>query len=166
MKSAGSPGTTVRFYSIRFPLVWHALVLIVSRLVALNNRTKTFLHFGLVVIAICTALDSFLLVSLGYRYARSLWYPADPANLETPSTYINFDLLYRNGTKTNFQFPPIQALPRALAQVSAAEPDKVYPQWPLSYLAAYGAVPYNDRRLQVQPEVGDHPTQPSAIESC
>jgi hypothetical protein len=37
--------------------------------------------------------------------------------------------------------------------VSAAEPDKVYPQWPVSYLAAYGTVPYNDRRLLVEPEV-------------
>ena len=36
-----------------------------------------------------------------------------------------------------------------------------------SFLAAYGTVPYNGRRLQVQPEVGDHPTRPPpAIESC
>jgi hypothetical protein len=38
--------------------------------------------------------------------------------------------------------------------VSSAEPDKVYPQWPVSYLAPYGTVPYNDRRLLVEPEVG------------
>jgi len=111
------------------------------------------LYFGFVIIAVCTALDCVLLVALGYRYARSVWYPADPAKLETPSTYINFDLLYRNGTKTNSQFPPIQGLPRALAQVSAAEPDKVYPQWPVSFLAPYGTVPYNDRRLLVEPEI-------------
>ncbi|KAH8993700.1 hypothetical protein EDB92DRAFT_1796172, partial [Lactarius akahatsu] len=118
--------------------------------------SKMLLYFGFVIIAVCTVLDSVLLLSLGYRYARSVWYPADPAKLETPSTYINFDLLYRNGTKTNHRFPPIQGLPRALAQVSAAEPDKVYPQWPVSFMAAYGAVPYNDRRLLVEPEVGSH----------
>jgi hypothetical protein len=38
--------------------------------------------------------------------------------------------------------------------VSTAEPDKVYPQWPVSFLAAYGTVRYNDRRLLVDPEVG------------
>ncbi|KAH9979595.1 hypothetical protein BGW80DRAFT_1279156, partial [Lactifluus volemus] len=79
--------------------------------------------------------------------------PVDLAKLDAPSTYINFDLLYRNGTKTNSRFPPIQALPRALAQVSAREPDKVYPQWPVSFLAPYGSVPYNDRHLLVDPEV-------------
>jgi len=118
-----------------------------------SNRVRKLLHFGFVIIAVCTALDSVLLVSLGFRYARSVLFPADPAKLETPNTYINFDLLYRNGTKTNSQFPPIQGLPRALAQVSAAEPDKVYPQWPVSFLAAYGTVPYNDRRLLVDPEI-------------
>ncbi|KAH8991445.1 hypothetical protein EDB86DRAFT_3079868 [Lactarius hatsudake] len=122
-------------------------------LIVPGNKSKTLLYFGFVIVAVCTVLDSVLLLSLGYRYARSVWYPADPAKLETPSTYINFDLLYRNGTKTNHRFPPIQGLPRALAQVSAAEPDKVYPQWPVSFMAAYGTVPYNDRRLLVEPEI-------------
>ena len=52
----------------------------------------------------------------------------DQLVLETRRTYILFDQLYRNGPKTNSQFPPIQGLPRALAQVSAVEPNKVYPQ--------------------------------------
>jgi hypothetical protein len=56
-------------------------------------------------------------------------------------------------SKTNSQFPPIQGPPRALAQVSVAKPDKIYPRWPVSYLAAYGTVPHNDRRLLVEPEV-------------
>ncbi|KAN0129145.1 hypothetical protein V8E53_013016 [Lactarius tabidus] len=124
-----------------------------QRLVVRSNRAKTILLFGFVIIALCTALDSVLLISLGFRYAQSVWYPTDPAQLDAPSTYINFDLLYRNGTKTNSNFPPIQGLPRALAQVSSAEPDKIFPQWPVSYLAAYGTVPYNDRRLLVEPEV-------------
>jgi hypothetical protein len=98
-------------------------------------------------------LDCILFVALGYRYAKIVLFPLDPAKLEAPSTYINFDLLYRNGTKTNSQFPPIRALPRALAQVSSTEPDRVYPQWPVSFLAPYGSVPQNDRRLLVDPEV-------------
>ncbi|KAI9439097.1 hypothetical protein H4582DRAFT_2075755 [Lactarius indigo] len=99
--------------------------------IALSNRSKTILYFGFVIIAVCTVLDSVLLISLGYRYAQSVWYPADPTKLETPSTYINFDLLYRNGTKTDHRFPPIQ----------------------VSFMAAYGTVPYNDRRLLVEPEI-------------
>jgi hypothetical protein len=30
----------------------------------------------------------------------------------------------------------------------------IHPQWPVSFLAAYGTVRYNDRRLLVEPEVG------------
>jgi len=114
----------------------------------------SLLRFGFFVIAICTALDGILFLALGYRYSRSVLFHIDPTKLETPSTYINFDLLYPNdGTKTDSRFPTIQALPRALAQVSSREPDKVYPQWPVSFLAPYGSVPYNDRRLLVDPEV-------------
>jgi hypothetical protein len=118
-----------------------------------SNGIKALLRFGFFIIAACTVLDSVLFVALGYRFAKAVLFPVDPAKLETPSTYINFDLLYRNGTKTSSQFPPIRALPRALAQVSSREPDKVYPQWPVSFLAPYGSVPQNDRRLLVDPEV-------------
>ncbi|KAH9014621.1 hypothetical protein EDB83DRAFT_2271785 [Lactarius deliciosus] len=124
-----------------------------TRPIVPGNKSKKLLYFGFVIIVVCSVLDSVLLLSLGYRYARSVWYPADPAKLETPSTYINFDLLYRNGTKANHRFPKIQGLPRALAQVSAAEPDRVYPQWPVSFMAAYGTIPYNDRHLLVEPEI-------------
>jgi len=127
--------------------------------VVLTHRTKTLLRFGFIVIAACTIVDSILLLSLCYRYVRSVWFPVNPAKLDTPSTYINFDLLYLNGTRTDTQFPPIQGLPRALAQVSAAEPDKIYPQWPVSFLAPYGTVPYNDRRLLVEPEVRELPSE-------
>jgi hypothetical protein len=121
--------------------------------VTIGNGIKALLRFGFFIIAVCTVLDCLLFVALGYRYAKIVLYPVDPAKLETPSTYINFDLLYRNGTKTSSQFPPIRALPRALAQVSSKEPDRVYPQWPVSFLAPYGSVPQNDRRLLVDPEV-------------
>jgi len=121
--------------------------------VTISNGIKALLRFGFFIIAVCTLLDCVLFVALGYRYAKVVLFPLDPAKLETPSTYINFDLLYRNGTKTSSQFPPIRALPRALAQVSSREPDRVYPQWPVSFLAPYGSVPQNDRRLLVDPEV-------------
>jgi hypothetical protein len=59
---------------------------------------------------------------ISFRHAWSVQFPADPTKLETPSTYINIDMLYR---KTSIQFSPIQGLPRALAQVSTTELDKV-----------------------------------------
>jgi len=116
---------------------------------------NALLRYGLFVIAICTALDGILFLALGYRYARSLLFHVDPTELETPSTYINFDLLYLNGSKTGSRSPTVRALPRALAQVSSREPDKIYPQWTVSFLAPYGTVPYNDRRLLVDPEVSE-----------
>ncbi|KAF8466073.1 hypothetical protein DFH94DRAFT_781694 [Russula ochroleuca] len=119
----------------------------------INNGIKALLRCGFFIIAACIALDGVLFLALGYRYAKAVLFPVEPAKLETPSTYINFDLLYRNGTKTSSRFPPIRALPRALAQVSSREPDKVYPQWPVSFLAPYGSVPQNDRHLLVDPEI-------------
>jgi hypothetical protein len=126
--------------------------------VTISNGIKALLRFGFFVIAACTVLDCLLFVALGYRYAKIILFPVDPARLETPSTYINFDLLYRNGTKTSSRFPPIRALPRALAQVSSREPGRVFPQWPVSFLAPYGSVPQNDRRLLVDPEVNHLPS--------
>ena len=63
-----------------------------------------------------------------YRHLTSVLFPNDPAKLVTPSTCINFDLLYRNGTKTGSRFPAIQALPRALAQVSSRRPRQCEPK--------------------------------------
>ena len=50
----------------------------------------------------------------GFRHTRFVQFPA---KLKTPSTYINFDLLRRNRTKTSTQFSPIQGLPCACASV-------------------------------------------------
>jgi hypothetical protein len=121
--------------------------------VTISNGIKALLRCGFFIIAACTALDSALFLALGYRYAKAVLFPVESTKLDSPSTYINFDLLYRNGTKTSSRFPPIRALPRALAHVSSREPDKVYPQWPVSFLAPYGSVPHNDRHLLVDPEV-------------
>ena len=41
-----------------------------------------------------------------------------------------------------------------LAQVSAAELKNVYLQWTVSFLAAYGTVPYNDLHLLIESKVG------------
>jgi hypothetical protein len=149
-----------RYRRSRAPRFWcvqvhrdHVGHLTVSLPVTISNGIKALLRFGFFVIAACTVLDCILFVALGYRYAKIVLFPVDPAKLETRSSYINFDLLYRNGTKTSSQFPPIRALPRALAQVSSKEPDRVYSQWPVSFLAPYGSVPQNDRRLLVDPEV-------------
>ena len=128
----------------------------------ISNGIKALLRYGFFIIAACTVLDCLLFVALGYRYAKIVLFPVNPAKLETPSTYINFDLLYRNGTKTSYQFPPIRVLPRALAHVSSREPDRVYPQWPVSFLAPYGSVPQNDRRLLVDPEVNHLPFHPDS----
>jgi hypothetical protein len=122
---------------------WHPIVR--------SNRAKTLLLFGFVIIAVsaATAIDSVLIISLGFRYARYVWYPSSPAKLETPRTLTCSIATEPRRVRRSPQFN----LPRALAQVSSAEPDKVYPQWPVSYLAAYGTVPYNDRRLLVEPEI-------------
>ena len=93
-------------------------------------------------------IDSVHFISLGFRHEAS----SDPAKLET-STYINFDLLYRNGTNRTPNFPRSVSHVR-FTQGTTTEPDKVYSQWPVSFLTAYGTVPCNDRRLLVAPEVG------------
>ena len=76
--------------------------------------------------------------------------------METSTTYVNFDLLLRS-QRNQDEFRAAPPDPRSLLCActrSAAEPDKVYPQWPLSFLVAYLTVPYNGRYLLVEPEVG------------
>jgi hypothetical protein len=58
------------------------------------------------VIAICTALDGVLLISLGFRYAHSesVLFLSDPVKLEIP---INSDLLYRDQLSVSPNSRPI-----------------------------------------------------------
>jgi len=66
---------------------------------------NALLRYGLFVIAICTALDGILFLALGYRYACSLLFHVDPTELETPSTYINFDLLLPQRVQNGLSIP-------------------------------------------------------------
>ncbi|KAI0259773.1 hypothetical protein BC834DRAFT_1045088 [Gloeopeniophorella convolvens] len=99
--------------------------------VVLSNRTKALLRYGFFIIAVCTVFDALLLLVLGYRYAKATWYPLDPDKLETPSTYINFDLSTATARRQTRNLP-------AMARV---------------FLAPYGTVPYNDRHLLVEPGI-------------
>ncbi|KAH9032265.1 hypothetical protein EDB85DRAFT_1956497 [Lactarius pseudohatsudake] len=85
-------------------------------------------------------------------YSRSIGYPTNLARLETTSTYID-DLCIATEPR-RYRFPQIQGLPRRqLTQVFADEPDEDHPQRPVLIMAACGIIPYNDRRLFVEPEV-------------
>jgi len=120
-----------------------------------GNGINTLLPCGFIIIAACTILDGVLPLALAYRYASMALFPLDPAKLETPRTYINFDLLYRNGTKYTSSIPSDPRSPtRACAGLhERARQGLQYPHWPASFMAPYGSVPYNDRHLLVSPEV-------------
>lgn len=60
--------------------------------VARNNQTKRLLRVD--CHCRCTALDSSLPISLGFRSAQFVWFPTDFAKLELPGTDIDFDLRY------------------------------------------------------------------------
>lgn len=49
---------------------------------------------------------------------------------------------------------PIVNLPRAWAQVSRADPEKVFEMWPESWMSEHGLIPNDDRRFWVTNEVG------------
>jgi hypothetical protein len=100
-------------------------------------------------------LDSVIhLISLGFRYAQSASFPLTLRNWKPQAHRSILTCCFATEPRRTPSFSPIQGLPRALAQVSTTEPDKVYPQWAVSFLAAYGTILYNDRRILVEPEVG------------
>ena len=106
-----------------------------------------FRTLGLVIITVFSRQLYPYLSGFPLRSVRT-----DPTKLETQSVYINFDLLYRNGTKTDSQFPPIQALPPALAKVSIASPTRSIHSGQCRSRSLLNRS-YNDRHLLVEPEV-------------
>ncbi|KAH9052581.1 hypothetical protein EDB87DRAFT_1657633 [Lactarius vividus] len=124
--------------AFQFPLLWNAPL---SRFCGLcppsrpkrYSRTKNTLalrfhhHRDLF-------LNSFRLLSfpVGYRCPDCL--VPRHRKTGTPETRINQlteeDIILSSS--------PIQGLPHALALVSAAEPDKIYPSWPVSIMIALG----------------------------
>ncbi|KAH9053134.1 hypothetical protein EDB87DRAFT_289092 [Lactarius vividus] len=79
----------------------------------------------------------FSIIFLGYRYSRSAWYPADPAKLETTSTYINFDPCISTEPRRILDLPRSKVCPGIWSRKCTAEPDKDYPQRPVSIMMAW-----------------------------
>ncbi|KAI0056951.1 hypothetical protein BV25DRAFT_1920588 [Artomyces pyxidatus] len=121
-----------------------------------ESKTYALIRWSTIVLLLCTVVDVFLVLSLVLRSDREVFSstPASPTSaLEMPNMYINFDKLYNGTIQENRTFPPIVNIPRGMSQVSSAQPNKVFPQWPESWLTIYGSVPINSRRLWVSPEV-------------
>lgn len=108
----------------------------------------------LMLIFVCTLADALLILVLGLRpnAARS---SSPRLPIETASTFINFDYMYGKGSK-GMTFPhhePIASLSRVQAQVSAAEPQRVFPRSSETWMTMLGPTSVGDRRLLVEKDV-------------
>ncbi|TFY66320.1 hypothetical protein EVG20_g4769 [Dentipellis fragilis] len=112
-----------------------------------NGPAYRIIRLATLIIVVCTVIDSLLFLQLGLRYWKAST-PVDPDSLELRNPYIGFDDLYRNKSRTS-PHGPIFNLGRALMQVSSAEPNKVFPQWPDSWMSPDGLVPMGDRHLLI-----------------
>ena len=143
-----------QYDSIQF-MQGHPLPGTSTRQLVLSNWAKTLLHCGF-VIAVCSAQDGVFLISLSFSYTRSVLFLADPAKLETPSTYINFDLLYATASRRIPSFLRSQA-PYLMRKSPPHNPTKslFVVVSDVRHPRSYVTVLYNHgRRLLVEPEAG------------
>ncbi|EIM81462.1 uncharacterized protein STEHIDRAFT_142122 [Stereum hirsutum FP-91666 SS1] len=118
-----------------------------------------FIRYSVYIILICTLFDAVIVSYIAFQYVRLQKQPTASSSsdeFELRSTYVNFDKLYGldGGQQSLKPAPhePIVNLPRAWAQVSRAEPDKVFEMWPESWMSEHGLIPNDERRLWVTTE--------------
>ncbi|KAE9400826.1 hypothetical protein BT96DRAFT_1018634 [Gymnopus androsaceus JB14] len=112
--------------------------------------TSRFIYWAIVVVTLCTIFDAALIFFVTYRYALSA---SPPSPLERPSTYINFENLYRNGTRPKTKHGAITSLTKVQTQTSRVEPERVLPHSNEMWMTYYGSVPIGDRRLKVTGQI-------------
>lgn len=120
-----------------------------------------FIRYSVYIILICTLFDALIVSYIAFQYVHLQKQSATSSSsveLELRSTYVNFDRLYGLDGGQQLLKPaphePIVNLPRAWAQVSRAEPEKVFEMWPESWMSEHGLIPNDDRRFWVTPKVG------------
>ncbi|KAA1474023.1 hypothetical protein DENSPDRAFT_860145 [Dentipellis sp. KUC8613] len=136
-------------------------------LTCLCSEPYRIIRLATLIIVTCTIVDTLLVLQLGIRYFKASA-PLDVDSLEFRSPYIGFDNLYRNKSRST-QSGPIFNLGRALWQVSSAEPNKVFPQWPDSWMSPDGLVPLDDRRVLVNEKtstIAQFRVQDYGMEKC
>ncbi|KAH7912744.1 hypothetical protein BJ138DRAFT_1112041 [Hygrophoropsis aurantiaca] len=111
-------------------------------------------RWAIMIIAICTVFDLVLVSCVGVQYVRSTFWSQPHEPLEMRSSYVNLDVLYSNPTvnKTS-RHGPITSHARAFAQVSSAQPDRVYPSYVGREIRKEGVLPLYERHLMVTPEI-------------
>ncbi|KAH7918120.1 hypothetical protein BV22DRAFT_1025126 [Leucogyrophana mollusca] len=124
----------------------------------INSPSQSFsAHFvtrwAIIVIAMCTVLDLVLVLCVGIQYARSTIWSKPDEPLQIRSSYVNLDVLYANTNISASRHGPIMSHARAFAQVSSAEPDRVYPSYSGREIRKEGILPLYERRLLVTPEI-------------
>lgn len=115
------------------------------------KSTSTLLWWTAALLSVFIVAD---LVAYLYIF-RSVLGMAETAvsELEFRNPYVGLAELYSEGGLNASRYDPIVNIPRVAAQVSSAEPDKVFPEAEHRYLSNFGTMSPNDRHLQVSSSV-------------
>lgn len=115
----------------------------------------TLLKISTIVILICAVFDGAILAYILFNPNKtSIPAKYDLQNLESPSSYVRLERLYRQKPNT-VAYPPIHNRGRYFIQVSSKQKNKSYRMWPTLYQSdeAHGLVPNANNYLKVTDEV-------------
>jgi len=119
-----------------------------------TNETSLLVRWCIITILVCSAVD---ICALAYRtFWSSSSLPINPISFEQlplRSTYLRLDELYKEKHQQSTPHGPVINVPRAFAQVSSAEPNRMFTQWPIWWSSESGFVPFADLRVLVTPQV-------------
>lgn len=121
-----------------------------------SHPSRRYQTFSLSRVLLVVAAAFILLDLLVYIYvARAIFNTSSLsiAKLELRNTYVGLDELYASGTVNSSTYDPIVNRPRFAAQVSSAEPNKVFPDGDRRVVSSYGLLSTPDHRLHVSSDV-------------
>jgi len=118
-----------------------------------NRSSHKLISWATTVIVVCAIVDV-LVLSYIYRLLATFPTVNDSASqLEIRSPYVGLSELYRSGLVKSASYEPITNVPRLAAQISRAEPDKVFPDDVHRTMSDHGMISPGDRHLQLSREI-------------
>ncbi|THU78138.1 hypothetical protein K435DRAFT_737865 [Dendrothele bispora CBS 962.96] len=115
----------------------------------ISTLTYHAIRLSFIVIGFCAIADVCLAAYIAHLYFKTTSTVSvfasgrvDSHPIPLRNTYIGFDKLYSDLNRPKVpQHAPVINLPRASAQISSAEPTKVFPQWTEFIVESNGLVP-------------------------
>jgi len=116
------------------------------------NRLSIIMASGLMVFLV---VDIIVFISMARLLLEAKYSAEEPENMEFRNPYIGLDELYNYHKIKPSHYNTLTNEPRISAQISSAEPSRVFPIDAHRWLSDFGVLSPPDRHLQVTSDVRD-----------